>query len=437
MLVLDTPSSLRLVDHPLRHDLADEAHARPFDPVSAPSQISYIAFLNRNFTHEQEHWLLSQLCTQFDATPPDSAQIHYSVDVGAMRIKWARHSEFSSYTFTRHGWVPDPFAQPALSTVPSDWLQQLPGQVLVAAHAGMMSERDLPHGMETIANQFFAGNDLIGSEIGGGVGKVLTDFHIHPDGFSRYLLVDRSMGQRQAGRMLQRLFEIDTYRMMAFLALPLAKSISPELTHADRELSELTNAMTEARMADEPLVLDRLTQLAARIERALSMTDFRFSASHAYYDIVRRRIEELREVRIQGIQPFHEFMERRLRPAMDTCESVAGRQRVLAERVNRASALLRTRVDISRERQNQELLSSMDRRAHLQLRLQETVEGLSIAAITYYGVALIGYVAKGLKAAGLSLNPEMVMAGSIPLVALGIYLTGRKLRRRLAAEIHR
>ncbi|MBB5191097.1 putative membrane-anchored protein [Silvimonas terrae] len=434
MLVLDAPASLRLVDHPLRHDLAAEAHARPFDPVSAPSQISYIAFLNRNCSLEQEHNLLGQLCAEYDVPLPDATQIHYSVDVGMMRIKWARHSEFSSYTFTRPGWIPEPFVRPALSTVPAGWLQQLPGQVLVAAHAALLTEDDAPASTADAAALFFDGQDLIGSEIGEGAARVLTDFRIHSDGFSRYLLVDRHMGQRQAGRMLQRLFEIDTYRMMAFLALPLAKSIAPELAQADRELAELTNAMTEARLADEPQVLDRLTQLAARVERALSMTDYRFSASHAYYDIVRRRIEELREVRIQGIQPFHEFMERRLRPAMDTCQSAAARQRTLAERVNRASALLRTRVDISRERQNQALLSSMNRRAHLQLRLQETVEGLSVAAITYYAVALIGYLAKGLKVAGVPLNTELVMATSIPLVAGAVYLAGRALRRKLAAE---
>ena len=46
------------------------------------------------------------------------------------------------------------------------------------------------------------------------------------------------------------------------------------------------------------------------------------------------------------------------------------------------------------------LLGAMNRRQQLQLRLQATVEGLSVAAITYYIVGLVGYAAKGLKEGG-------------------------------------
>src|SRR3546814_8262212 len=87
-------------------------------------------------------------------------------------------------------------------------------------------------------------------------------------------------------------------------------------------------------------------------------------------------------------------MDRRLAPAMRTCESAAGRLETLASRVGRASNLLRTRVDIELEAQNRDVLMSMNRRARLQLRLQETVEGLSVVAISYYVVGLVGYAAK-------------------------------------------
>ncbi len=130
-------------------------------------------------------------------------------------------------------------------------------------------------------------------------------------------------------------------------------------------------------------------------------------------------------------------MERRLAPAMNTCRAVSTRQDKLSERVARANQLLATRVDITRERQNQSLLESMNRRAKAQLKLQQTVEGLSIAAVTYYFVGLIGYLVKGIKTLGYGLNPELIMAISIPIVAvlagLGITRIKQTIRRKAAA----
>ena len=166
----------------------------------------------------------------------------------------------------------------------------------------------------------------------------------------------------------------------------------------------------------------------------MAANSFRFGASAAYYDLVKRRISELREERLVGIQTIGEFLDRRLAPAMATCASVKKRLLDLSGRVARASDLLRTRVDIERERQNQALLASMNHRARMQLRLQQTVEGLSIAAISYYVVGLVGYAAKAMKEGGVPLSPELVTGGSIPLVVLAIWLAVRRVRKSLGVE---
>lgn len=422
-------------NHPQRISLNDEAHARPFESISSPARLSYLAYLNHSVSYEDDLAWISELCQRYDVRQPRPGSNHFAADFGAFRCKWARHSEFTSLTFTRHGEFRDPFATPALLHVPEDWLKQIPGEILAAAHAGLEVQRLLPGHIAEIGTEFFRGNDLIGAQIGDGAGAVFTDFRVHADGFSRFLISDIQLGARQAGRMLQRLFEIDTYRMMAFLALPLAKNLSPQLTEADGELTEITRQMAHASQEDEPILLDRLTKLAGKIEASISASDYRFSAAHAYYAIVERRINELRELRIPGMQPFREFMERRLTPAMDTCDSIARRQKMLAERIDRASDLLRTRVDITREKQNQLLLEQMNKRSQLQLRLQETVEGLSVAAITYYTVGLIGYAAKSLKSVGIHLNPELVMGLSIPLIAGSVWLSMRSMRKVMAREM--
>ncbi len=428
---MSNPTAI-LVDHPLRHELNDVILARPFLPLPAPSAVSYLVYLNRNFNAEQEILLLAQLCAYFDCEPPKPGAIQFDCDLGVLRFRWSRHGEFSTMAWIRDRDEIEPFTYSPRNQMPNDWLSQLPRNVLLAAEAVVRKEVDVPTDEELLSSRFFSGNDLIGAQIADGAGLAYTDYRIHPDGRSRYLLVSKQMGARQSGRMLHRFLEIDTYRMMACLTLPLAKSLQPELSVTDHELAELTTAMPDARQEDEPILLDRLTQLAARIESALSRTDSRFSAARAYFEIVQRRIRELRELRIAGMQPFSEFMERRLHPAMETCESVARSQRVLAKRVTRASALLRTRVDVSREKQNQQVLASLNRRAHLQLRLQETVEGLSVAAITYYTVGLVGYAAKGIKVAGVHVEPELITGIAIPVVA-GLVAYGlRRMRKSLA-----
>ncbi|OHX17521.1 DUF3422 family protein [Chromobacterium sphagni] len=423
--------AIRLNEHSQRRQLNREAHLRPSLQIAVGARVSYLAYLHRHLSREQENWLYRELAIQLDipCPPQDDGQFLLETSIG--RIKWERHGEFSSLAIMAREGESRPFAKPALLALPATWLELLPGNVLVAAHAVLLGPGALPLRVEDIAAQYFSGHELVGAEIGDGAGRAYTDFHIHADGFSRYVLADFYMGRRQAARMLFRLLELETYRMLALLALPVAKTIAPELAKVDEELAELTGAMSMACGENEPQLLHRLTELAGATENALSRTDHRFTASQAYYEIARNRIVELREKRIQGLQPFQQFMERRLAPAMDTCRAVAARQRELAERVNRATALLRTRVDIRRERQNQALLSSMERRAAMQLRLQQTVEGLSIAAITYYAAGLAGYLFKGAKAAGLPLNVEITTAAMVPVLALAIALGLGRMRAML------
>ena len=414
-------------DHPLRIELNDEAHARPPEALDAPLRLTFLALYSDPAQRELEWQHVCALARRFGHEPPPEAN-HYSADFGPFRLKWERHSEFTRYKFIVEGPCDDPFASPALQSVPEDWLAGLTGEMMVATHAALLPAGAEAPDHEALSIRHFGGNVLVGAGIAAGAGLAFTDFRIR-DGFSRLLVLDQSMTPRQAGRMMQRLLEIDTYRVMALLALPVAQRLTPWLNQAERELSQITGALVESTDAAEPELLERLTRLEAEIESRESAHHFRFSAAEAYHALVERRIEELREVRIQGLQTFREFTERRLAPAMSTCASVSARIESLSERVARATQLLSTRVAVSRERQNQQVLESMNRRAQAQLRLQQTVEGLSAAAITYYVVGLVGYAAKGLKALGWPVNPDLAMAMSIPLVALATVLGVRHVRK--------
>ncbi len=420
-------------DHPMRLVMHEEVHARPSEALQAPLRLTFLALASDASSREREWQHVRELAQRFGVDLPAQAVSHLSTDLGSFRMKFERHTEFARYKFMVPGVGDAPFAHPAIDAVPADWLAALPGTVMVAAHAAIVTATDDDSSGDELATTLFDGNIVIGSRIADGAGDAFTDFRLH-DGCSRFLVRNRTMTPRQAGRMVQRLLEIETYRMMALLALPVAQDLAPYLSASERELSQITTLLAASTETDEPHLLDRLTRLEAGIESRESENAYRFAAASAYYELVQRRIDELRELRIQGLQTFREFTERRLAPAMNTCRAASARQESLSQRVARATQLLSTRVDVTREKQNQAVLESLNRRAAAQLRLQQTVEGLSVAAITYYIVGLVGYAAKGAKAAGLAVNPDLAMAVSIPLVVLlGLYGL-RKVRKSIAGH---
>lgn len=419
-------------DYPGRFELADEVHARPPEPLELPSRATYVAVMVDPVDRESERAHVVRLFEAFGVEPPDAGLTQFSASLGELRIKWERHGEFSGYVFLLPGLSPTPFTEPATTRLPAGWLESIPGHTIVAAHAKLVAGAEAVPDPQAL-NDHFGGNIVVGSSIGEGAGYAFTDFKIHADGCARFVLMDRGLTPRQAGRMLQRLLEVEAYRMLALLALPMAREQLPRIVQIERSLETLTGEIAREG-ADEERLLQELTRTAAEIEHELTATQYRFGATRAYAELVRTRIAELREVRIPGTQTIEEFMARRFTPAVATCNTVSQRLHELADRVAQASGLLATRVGIAREKQNQALLASMNRRAQLQLRLQKAVEGLSMAAIVYYAAGLVGYVVKGGKAAGLPLDPELIVGLSIPLLAGIAYLVLRRARRHLASS---
>jgi len=262
---------------------------------------------------------------------------------------------------------------------------------------------------------------------------VITQFRLREDGFERMLVTaPEGTSPTRAGRIAARLIELETYRLMALRGLPVAKALAPMLAQSEQALAAIT-AQLESKSATDQQLLDTLVSLAVSVERATAEHVYRFSATKAYHTLVQQRIRELRELAIPGTQTIGEFMQRRLSPAMATVEATAQRLASLSQRVARTSDLLRTRVDISTEAQNQLLLEKLTRGQKTQLRLQATVEGLSIAAISYYVISLLMYGAKALKAAGAPIHPELAAGVLVPVVLWAVWRTTQRIHARLHA----
>jgi uncharacterized membrane-anchored protein len=426
---------LHIQQHPLRVALHNEIHARPPEIMTAPVVISHVVMLCNEAERAASRVHVAALLRDHHLPPPDETSTHIRADVGGFRLRWELHTEFVTYTFM-HPTEDDVSnarePQTALDAVPQLWLEQMPGAALASLHLWAIPTPTF--GGSVLVKHVLHEDTLVASAVADGAGEVYTDFAIHGDGFSRMVLLVGSMTPRRMGRLVQRLLEIETYRMAALLGLPAARDASHALASAERELAELAEAIRTADKNDEPLLLDRLTKLAGQVESQYAATHSRFSASSAYFALVDDRINDINESRLTGMQTIREFMDRRLTPARSTCEWAARRQDALSQRVSRISSLLRTRVEIEQQLSSQALLTTMNSRQDLQLKLQSTVEGLSVAAITYYIVGLISYLAKGAQKLGWPFSGEITAAIAIPFVLFGVWWSLRRLHRKIAAQ---
>ncbi|MES2070371.1 MAG: DUF3422 domain-containing protein [Pseudomonadota bacterium] len=450
------------LNHPLRVPLAAEIHSRPSLRLRAPEALTHLAVFAKSCARTDagtggdnqpaQRNILAAFCGHFGVAGPAAEAKYFFHDFGRFRLKWECHTEFATYSFVDNGSegaavevnCERAFASVPLRHIPQQWLLELQGKIMVAAHVVLQKGSCSQDASIASLRRIFEGNVLVGSQVLQR-GEVWTDFLIQADGFSRFIVKDLDFLDQQAGRIVQRLLEIETYRMMALLGLPHAQQAAPMLNAIEDELVSLTAAMTMAgngavemdAAADadsEQILLRKIIDLAARVEKLSLESSYRFAASKAYFRLVQSRIDELRESRVEGVPTIEEFMDRRLAPAMNTCEAVVRRQEALAARIAHTNDLLRTRVGIVQEQQNRKILQSMNARAAQQLHLQQAVEGLSVAAISYYVAGLFQYAGKGMKAVGLPVNPDLVTGLLIPVIALGVWLGLRNMHKRLLRQ---
>ncbi len=423
-----------ILDAPQRYQLANELHARPFPTLEAPATAVYLAVRRPENAagrdREADFAHLVDLLDRHGAPHPQPGATHYFGQIGRHHLKWESHTEFVTYTIFTQGLSARAFDPVDFEVFPADWLELAPGERITSA---LMRIAPQPSDKEVKKNlaDWFVAESLAVSQVLDRAAIAAGDFRIDPAGHMRFaVFVPAGTGMRRVGRVVQRLCEIETYKTLSMLGFARARTLSPKLGEIDRDLSQLMDAMTQNTQPAEN-TLTGLLRISAELENMVARTSFRFGATGAYEAIVTQRIEVLREERFAGRQTFREFMMRRYDPAMRTVKSTQGRLATMADRAIRAGELLRTRVDVERSAQNQLLLESMDRRADLQLRLQKTVEGLSVVAISYYAVSLASYAAYPLTGVlGLS-KGELTAALTLPVVGLVWWLI-----RRIQAKVH-
>ncbi len=412
--------------YPDRHKLLAEAHSRPSMPLPGPTLGTRITALSGEGGSDGDWRHMVALCRRMQAPEPSPGARWSVLDAGGWRLRWERHTEVSTWNFYRpiaDDHVPA-MDETALDLVPKDWLAALPGDVLAAVHVSVLRTR--PPAMQLQSDEEVA----VG--VADGAAQVYTDFRPGADDFTRFVVVQPEANAALAGRIVLQLFEIESYRLLALLAFPLAGEAATALAHLEREAAAAAlEVASEGDLAEDRALLNKLAALAGQAQGLAGRSSFRFAAARAYHGLVLERIQQLRESRLEGRPTIAEFMERRLAPAMRTCGAVAERQQAVIEHIARTSQLLSTRVEVASEMTNASLLASMDRRAKLQLRLQQTVEGLSVAAISYYAVGLLKFLFEAVAELIPGLDPMVATGVATPFVIAAVWLSLRAMRKRV------
>ncbi len=420
-------------DHPMRYKLANELHARPFPSFSAPGTVAYLAIKQPQHAvsrdRERERLDLIALLDRFGTPHPQPGATHFFGDLGRHKLKWEQHTEFVTYTLFSNELSERAFDATVFEAFPKDWLAQLEGVCITSASI-RIERRSADEDIAQHLRDWFVPESLAVSYVLDNAAIVAADFRIDELGHHRIaMFVDPSTGERRIGRIIQRLCEIETYKTMSMLGFSRARSMQARMSEIDAQLSDLMVKMSNADIPAEG-TLNSFLHVSAELENMSAQSAFRFGATWAYQAILNQRIEVLREARFMGRQTFYEFMMRRYDPAMRTVKSTETRLSAMADRAMRAGELLRTKVDVERSAQNQAVLKSMDQRADLQLRLQKTVEGLSVVAISYYAVSLVGYVIYPLADMFQVTKGMLTAAITLPVV-LAVWYLVRRIRAKM------
>jgi len=441
---------MRPYDHPSRATLHDEVHARPPVPLWPNERVISQSFLlDVNARQQQIQWvqkLSAALGGPSSSTDHSFITLNLAPEPERVLLKWELHGEFATIALIVHNKLKtsEPLLKSRLAieseldllfknlgcpTISEAGGQRISALDLVFEHRPLFSDAQE-------VSEIFNGNTVLGSYIlSSKKAQLWTDLRLDQDGFVSFFIPHDVLGSRQAGRVARALAEAETYRMVAMISFPVAKSLSLPLREAESELASLSERISQLQTESgvntekDGIFLEELSRLASRIEQWISGYGLRFTASEAYSQLLSKNLLELSESSIPGVQTLSEFMDRRFQPAMGTCIWTQRRLRELSDRISRTTQTLRTRIEYVNEEQTQKLLASMDQRARLQLRLQQTVEGLSVLVLTYYAVSLLAYIAKGGKEAGLGIHPEIIAAIAAPIIAI-TFIATIKLRRR-------
>ena len=423
---------------PRREFIGQELHARPYVRFVGPAHLFHFAYLTGEGTEQKERASLDRLKESLGLEVTYDTARHAIATVllprlGRLVVAWERHGEYVAYTFFLYELVIPfrPFELDPQEFLPPGFPESNGVPPLVATRLAVGPRSDMPDTPERMS-ELFEGRTVNGSGVLNGRAQAWSAYRVHEDGFGRVAFVVEAVSAHSLGRTVERLLGIEDFYHLTLLSLPLARTVRSDLAGWENRVVAQMEALRVADTLEQKRsVLDSFLALSAEVEHVRALVSSQFAASSAYFTLLENRFAELRETKIEHALRLSRFVMRRLAPAAQTCRSVLERLTHLSHVIDRAAHLLRTSIGLHVEEQNQQLLASADRRARLQLELQVAVESLSIVAIAYYMVNLIGHMLRAAGRLGMNIDADLTLGAAAPILLLAAWTVMRLVRRRI------
>jgi uncharacterized membrane-anchored protein len=408
-------------DHPYRQAIIDEVHARPVELVPELARVRRLVFAvaaNAAAMAKLHDRFIAALPALQGSVPATETR-QYSFSHAKRAASWEFHTEFVTVTW----W--------AGSDDMEDWPADIGLELLGEAQLIGATRIDVIAGSE-VPERLLPGfrlSSLCLVDVEDGAAQLVTDFVPDADRFTRFEFAAGALTPLRRSIIVRRLLEVETYRTMALLGLPLAREISPELRDTEIELTAVVQTLSAATSTEKVQeALLALHGLSVRSGQLSERSSYRFAACQAYGSILRHRLAGLHErVTPQG-SSLTNYVGNRVEPALATCAAVEKRIAVLTDKIERAIGLLNVRIGLDMQIQNKAVLQTIAQTARSQFRLQRTVEGLSVIAISYYALGILSYALAG-PLEELHFEKTLTLSLAAPIVVLCVWLMARAVRK--------
>ena len=415
----ENPLPFGWTEHANRWLIHAETHARPVPPIAGPATIRRVAFMSadrgKDLARLQRQ--MAELGKLGGVDPGAVRQLEFERD--GRSVVWEMHNEFATLTWKSA-------LEDGESWPKGIGLELHADVALVSATRVDVLDDDSIDGGRLAR---MAENSLCHSTIYVGQARIATDFVADADRFVSFVVAARSCGAQRRGVIVRRLLEIETYRCFALLGLPVARQVGGRVQGYEQRLAAIMAEMGEGSTPEaHQTSLGALHRLSVEVGQTVEETSFRFAATQAYGQIIAERLARLGEAPIGESTTIQRYLDNRVQPALATCRAMEKRLTDLGTKVQRSIELLDATITVSIQTQNQVVLDTILRTAQSQYRLQETVEGLSIIAISYYALGILGYIAEGLHEL-LPVDKPVLLTVLAPVVVLVVFFGIRRLRR--------
>ena len=219
-------------DYPFRQQILEEVHARPVEMVPAaiaraPSRVCRAARSRRRCRGARA--LLRLVRAGRDSCAPRNKDVRqHSFTAGTRQVTWEFHTEFVTVTWTA---APDD----SDSAPEGIGLELIDGpQLLGAMRIDLVEDTRLPDALLPGFNP----HSLCVIGVEGGAGQLATDFVPDAERFTRFEFAAGGLPPLRRAILVRRILEIETYRTMALIGLPLARQHASELGSIETELTE-------------------------------------------------------------------------------------------------------------------------------------------------------------------------------------------------------